>query len=188
MGLRNARPCGAAKCRGAYGTVGAATPLSPPAASRSLADTSESWPPQPALAQKQGVRQESKRREEAFARRMAPPGPRAGASGSSRQRRPLRTSDARTDTRTHRQEKREEGAGPVGSVWRAIAWCGTSRARAPQPSGPRTRPQPHISISDRGCAARAGARATKRKRAPAEIRAAAECERLSPPPPKTLSF
>ena len=173
----------------------------PLAASRSLADTSESWPlaQQPALAQKQGGAagmQETRRGIRAQERKRRPVSAR---TCRRRERKQQTTTTAPHERRarryshspSRRRGRKRGGSGPVGGVVarNARGVAHPARARRKRPDRARASNRTFL-ISDRRCAARRDGRARDKsgKRAPAENCAAAAGMRAIVAPPKRSRF
>lgn len=173
----------------------------PLAASRSLADTSESWPlaQQPALAQKQGGaagKQKTRRGIRAQERKRRP----VSARTLGRHERKQQTTTTAPHERRARRylhaplmrgRGRGGGSGPVGGVVarNARGVAHPARARRKRPEG-ACAPNRIFLISDRRCAARRDGRARDKsgKRAPAENCADAAGMRAIVAPPKRSRF
>ena len=158
----------------------------PLAASRSLADTSESWPlaQQPALAQKQGGaagKQETRRGIRVQERKRRAVSTRTrGRHERKQQTTTTALHERRAPRYSHAPSRRGRGkgggSGPVGSVVarNARGVAHPARARRKRPDRARASNRTFL-ISDRRCAARRDGRARDKsgKRAPAENCAAA---------------
>lgn len=203
MGLRNARPRGAAKCRGAYGSRSEPRHLWSPPRRLALACGHQRVPASRtaacARAKARGCGRKARdKKRHSRAGAQAPHGQRAHAraprtEAADNDDRSARATRAPILARTVQERKRKGGgvSGPVGGVVarNARGVAHPARARRKRPEGARSRNRTFL-ISDRRCAARRDGRARDKsgKRAPAENCADAAGMRAIVAPPKRSRF